>query len=446
VFLLCRDKAMSEDAQADAFPPSGERCPKDSRCSRTARHSGPCNRYRPSVSAAAAKEDSPRQAPMSEGEAQALADAESLQLLRSSSMTGFKGVQRCSTSKFLATIASGDSEDGQKMVIGTFDSAPEAALAYSRHLGAGWFSLHRMSEAEVHRLAEAEGLKLVPSDNATGYKAVTQTAASKRSGSVCLNPFTVNVKRQGYNGGKNSSLGMFPSAHEAALAYARFLGPELSNRVADAASSQSSQSATPTGEHRCPKDARCSRPARHPGLCKLYWPSTSAAAAKEDAPRRTHVRDGRVISYDMSTVSAQNALRIVQTGIYAHKRGRRPPHVSVTGYGEQSMVGYARRQAADNDRHLATRQRIDDDSGHCDDGELQMVLAVAVDNDNDDDNELEVVEALLMDPTHDGNGGRFSSRHGGQAAAASASHAEEAAAMLKAHAEAAALAVAAAEG
>ena len=71
-----------------------------------------------------------------------------------------------------------------------------------------------MTEAEAKQLAQEEGLSLTPADNATGYRGV-YPSASCTSFCVIINP---KIKRQ--------YLGSFSSAAEAALAYARHLGPE----------------------------------------------------------------------------------------------------------------------------------------------------------------------------------------------------------------------------
>ena len=75
-----------------------------------------------------------------------------------------------------------------------------------------------MTPAEAHAAAEAEGLTLLRgrSDNSTGFKGVSYdpTWASK--------PFKAQLK----HGGRDHYLGNFATAEEAALAVARFLGPE----------------------------------------------------------------------------------------------------------------------------------------------------------------------------------------------------------------------------
>ena len=144
-------------------------------------------------------------------------------LVPASNATGFKGVSHRSGSSrpFAAQIK----QDGKDHSLGTFTSAAEAALAVARHLGpAGCAAALAMpaapeppmTEAEARRLAAAKGLSLVPAENATGWKGVSH---DNRPG--LSKPFQAAMKQ----GSERHSLGSFSSAAEAALAYARHLGP-----------------------------------------------------------------------------------------------------------------------------------------------------------------------------------------------------------------------------
>ena len=73
-----------------------------------------------------------------------------------------------------------------------------------------------MTEAEARRLAAEEGLQLLPADNTCGFKGVS------RSGSGSSRPFQALTRQDG----KQHRLGCFSSTAEAALAVARFIGPE----------------------------------------------------------------------------------------------------------------------------------------------------------------------------------------------------------------------------
>eukprot|EP00966_Prymnesium_polylepis_P249537 5769228-Prymnesium_polylepis.1 len=92
-----------------------------------------------------------------------------------------------------------------------------------------------MSEAAVRAAAEAEGLTLVPSGCATGFRGVL--ANGRR--------FTVCVKA---DGGKHKSLGTFNTALEAALVVARQLGPEASAAAVAAAAAAAAAAAILTPE------------------------------------------------------------------------------------------------------------------------------------------------------------------------------------------------------
>ena len=79
-----------------------------------------------------------------------------------------------------------------------------------------------MTDEEVQKLAEAEGLALVPAvGTSTGYKGVTHSGGSTR-------PFKAQTRVEG----TKKNLGCFATAAEAALAYARHLGPQASTSAA----------------------------------------------------------------------------------------------------------------------------------------------------------------------------------------------------------------------
>ena len=83
------------------------------------------------------------------------------------------------------------------------------------------------AEGVAQRLADAEGLTLVRADNHTGYRYVSvdqrklNTAARKH-----------NTPYRARSVGHSFNLGEFHTAHEAALAIARHLGPKLSQEQA----------------------------------------------------------------------------------------------------------------------------------------------------------------------------------------------------------------------
>ena len=71
-----------------------------------------------------------------------------------------------------------------------------------------------MTLAEVHAAVETEGLTLLRADNQTGFKGVSYEDRKRK--------FHAWAHRQGHS----VSLGHFVTAEEAALAVARFIGPE----------------------------------------------------------------------------------------------------------------------------------------------------------------------------------------------------------------------------
>ena len=73
-----------------------------------------------------------------------------------------------------------------------------------------------MTAAEAHAAAAAEGLALVRAETPTGFKGVSRNSNS------AIKPFKAQLR----HGGRDKHLGVFATAEEAALAVARFLGPE----------------------------------------------------------------------------------------------------------------------------------------------------------------------------------------------------------------------------
>ena len=79
------------------------------------------------------------------------------------------------------------------------------------------------AEAKALRLAAAEGLALVRSNNKTGFSNVHQYRGSRN----------YHVEVTSKSSGARENLGTFATAAEAALAYARYLGPERSHALAE---------------------------------------------------------------------------------------------------------------------------------------------------------------------------------------------------------------------
>jgi hypothetical protein len=155
--------------------------------------------------------------PLTAVEAEHLANQEGLTLVRTSqSQTGFKGVSTTRGGRFCAIGTGGVSE-----YLGTAATAEEAALLYARHLGpeasaaAAAAAAVPLTAVEAEQLAAEEGLMLVrTSQSQTGFKGVV----SRRG------RFRANFQ----HGGVNEHLGTADVPEEAALLYARRLGPEAS--------------------------------------------------------------------------------------------------------------------------------------------------------------------------------------------------------------------------
>ena len=180
---------------------------------------------------------------MTEPEAIAIAASEGLELARAQCTTGFRGV-RCKASKETVGGASRYEVlmqfDGEKTSGGRlFSSAAEAALCFARlHAAAAAQRLEppKLSEAEVLRMAEAEGLELVRSTkNPTGYRGVDTQPAQQRDFAThtcktpdkCWTCKPFRVERPGHftapgepNHGERW-LGAFSTPWEAALCYTR---------------------------------------------------------------------------------------------------------------------------------------------------------------------------------------------------------------------------------
>ena len=98
---------------------------------------------------------------------------------------------------------------------------------------------YEMRESAAAQLATDEGLSLVPSRlTGTGYEGVVRLPQSESK------PDQEGCKYQAHiwEAGQERCLGVFRSAHEAALAYARALGPErCALAAADAVAKASSK-------------------------------------------------------------------------------------------------------------------------------------------------------------------------------------------------------------
>jgi len=159
--------------------------------------------------------------PMTAEEALRQAEVEGLTLRRSDgNISGYKGVvfHRGKPKPYQAQVWRGD----KTVNLGFFVTAEEAALTYARAPKAAAAPAPApappepppMTAEAALRLAEAEGLTLVRSESScssTGYKGVTLNRKST------IKPYQAQVRRYG----EPTHLGLFATAEEAALCYAR---------------------------------------------------------------------------------------------------------------------------------------------------------------------------------------------------------------------------------
>ena len=119
--------------------------------------------------------------------------------------------------------------------LGSYVTAEEAALAYARSCalhpptkGPGKPGTPSMTAEEAIRVAEAEGLPLVRAPGTkSGYKGVSYQNDKKHAKA----PYSVNISV----GGRLVRLGAYFTAEEAALSYARYIGPEEAAKAAEVA-------------------------------------------------------------------------------------------------------------------------------------------------------------------------------------------------------------------
>ncbi|EOD36204.1 hypothetical protein EMIHUDRAFT_226818 [Emiliania huxleyi CCMP1516] len=155
--------------------------------------------------------------------------SERLVLITKRNTTGYKNVTYDrSKKKFVAQVKDG----GKQVHLGSFATAEEAASAYARseygRADAAKLLQTRSAPtaagAEAVRQAEREGLTLVASGSSTGYKGVCYHP--KQHGSK---KYLLRVKA----GGKKVFLGLFATAEQAALFYARWeAGRDTSDLIA----------------------------------------------------------------------------------------------------------------------------------------------------------------------------------------------------------------------
>lgn len=160
--------------------------------------------------------------PRAAAQARVAAAEEGLELVMSSSVTGWKCVM-VENGRYKACVWERSATGSKKRrYLGCFTTPEEAALAYSRHIGperaaaqAAVAKVERpvpLTAEQAQAAAKAEGLELIRSDNTAGYKGVC----------VAKGRYQTSFKE----GRRHCYLGSFTTPEEAALEYVRHIGPE----------------------------------------------------------------------------------------------------------------------------------------------------------------------------------------------------------------------------
>ena len=204
---------------------------------------------------------------------QVATEAEGLRLhLSKSNSTGYKYVYRAGRGKRFVLRLS----ERPYVVLGYFDTAVEAAVAYARYVESGGMEVDaedvKVDDDGVDCggedvVEEAEGLRLhLSSNNGTGYKGVTNIRGR----------FQAKVQ-----GAHAKDLGYYDTAVEAAVAYARHM---QSIEAAPPAAAPAAVRGPATAGHHVGRRRRRARqalatvpaaaaPAPHPPRCAPSWPS-----------------------------------------------------------------------------------------------------------------------------------------------------------------------------
>ena len=200
-----------------------------------ARWIGPQNAKRE----AAAVEAQAASANMTLEEAEAIAARDGLVLVPSK--TGYKGVTLTKEGRFQAR--------SKDKTIGSYATLYEAALEYARHIGPQQAAAEKAAEEaaekaakaaaatfeEAKATAESEGLVIVTSKaNATGYRGVSKSYTMTLAG-----PRLSGYHAKGKRGtDKAINIGTYTTSHEAALHYARHIGPQAQQAAAEKAAEE----------------------------------------------------------------------------------------------------------------------------------------------------------------------------------------------------------------
>ncbi|EOD31694.1 hypothetical protein EMIHUDRAFT_468124 [Emiliania huxleyi CCMP1516] len=210
-----------------------------------------------------------------------VAEAEGLKLhLSSSGSTGYRGVNQHHSGRFQAK----HSVDGRRVFIGSFDTAVEAAVAYARAVG-------EYQPPPPTVATEAEGLRLhLSSSSVTGYLGVHEHHSGR---------FQV---RHAANG-KKVSIGIFDTAVEAAVAYARAVGEAEAAgaggpaRAAAAAEAAEAAEGSEEGAEAMEAEAEAEPDATPEGAAPVAAPLEAEAVVAEAEGLKLHLSSSSATGY-----------------------------------------------------------------------------------------------------------------------------------------------------
>jgi hypothetical protein len=218
------------------------KCRKHEHCTRRDRHIGKCKIVDPHAPPAIVKPKSVRpfggkvaepclsaeELTLAAEAALAQAANEGLELATSdAAASGYRGVTfvpGCAARPW--TTHGRPPAGGQQVRLGSFATKEEAALAFARYAGRDGLARIKadkaaserppMTDEQVDAQADAEGLQLIRDNNASGFKGVHVLRANRLQGRPA---FEVSV----YYDGRHNHVGIYATAAEGALAYARQL-------------------------------------------------------------------------------------------------------------------------------------------------------------------------------------------------------------------------------
>ena len=184
----------------------------------TAEEAALCIARSPEGQAAAAAAAVPPKVPLTREQALQQAQAEGLALRKAETKAGYANVTMLSVTRakpYQAQVT----RSGTTVTLGTFATAEEAALCVARSpegqraaelACAVVLPRTQLAREQALQQAQAEGILLRKADNKSGYSNVTVSSTRPK-------PYRAQVKRDG----KNTVLGSFDTAEEAALCVAR---------------------------------------------------------------------------------------------------------------------------------------------------------------------------------------------------------------------------------